>query len=265
MTEPHTYLIDLDGCIWLGQQLLAGAKPFVAYLEAEGHRVRYLTNTSSATGADLARKLSALGIPTPTAHVFTPLDAIRQLKVLTTAQPVLALGSPRLSEVLEASGVEVVKDLDSAEAAKSVVLGRFGGLTLAHLEAAANVIWRGGLLVALNADARVPAQDGRILVGVGAVAACLELATKAKALVVGKPAAAFFEAALRSFGVTAPTTTMIGDSIEADIVGAKQLGMNTIYLGTETNELLADARANDLVDLLKNIGLLITTGASGAC
>ena len=253
MSKPHTYLIDLDGCIWLGGQLLPGSTEFVAHLKAERHRVCYLTNISGATGADLATRLSSLGIPTSATHVFTPLDALNGLETLKTAQPALALGSPRLSEVLMAIGIDVIGALDSAEAAKSVVLGHYGDLTLAHLDAMANVLWRGGLLVALNADTRVPSRAGRILVGVGAIAACLELAANAKALVVGKPSATFFEAALRSFGATAQTSTMIGDSIEADILGAKQVGMSTIYLGAEVEGHLADARADDLADLLNTM------------
>lgn len=239
--------------MWVGGRLLPGAKAFVDYLEAAGCHVRYLTNTSSSTGADLAKTLSALGIPTPATHVFAPLDALQHLEVLRTAQPVFALGSPRLSEVLEAGGVEVVRELESAGTANSVVLGRYSNLTLAHLEAAANIIWRGGLLIALNADPRVPAQEGRILVGVGAVVACLELAANAEALVIGKPSATFFEAALETFGATAGTTTMIGDSIKADIQGAKQLGMRTVYLGPEGDGQLADARADNLAELLTNM------------
>lgn len=250
MPDPHSYLIDLDGCIWLGGELLPGSAAFVAHLEAEGHRVRYLTNTSGSTGADLAARLAALGIPTEETHIFTPLDALQQLDALRSAQPVLALGSVRLTEVLTAGGLEVVGPLAGAEAAGSVVLGRFGNLTLAHLEAAANVLWQGGLLVALNADARVPAKGGRILVGVGAVAACLELATDSEALVVGKPSAEFFEAALRRFGATAATSTMIGDSLEADILGAKRVGMRTILLGAAAATGPADARAENLAELL---------------
>lgn len=216
--------------MWLGGKLLPGAREFVRHLRAHDHEVRFLTNNSGATGADLAARLTALGVPTAAGHVFTPLDILPDLQVLASAGTVLALGSTRLTEVLTASGLEVVREPSAAAAANAVVLGRFAGLTLAHLEAASNVLWRGGTLIALNADARVPAENGSILVGVGAVAACLERASGVEALVVGKPSATFFEAALRHFGATAANAIMIGDTFEVDITGAKRIGMGTILL-----------------------------------
>lgn len=245
--EDLTYLIDLDGCIWLEGELLPGARAFVHYLKAQGHVVCYLTNTSSAPGSDLAVRLTHLGLPAAPQDVFTPLDALRHSDLKTKKLPVYVLGSQRLKDVLIQQGFDVTAEATSAGA---VVLGRAAALRMAELEAAANVLWRGGILVALNQDARVPAQYGRILIGVGAVAACLEVATGVSCRLIGKPSPNFFLAALEQFGARAEGCVMVGDTLETDIVGARRLGIRTVWLSEEPEGDVADEQARDLEELL---------------
>src|SRR5262249_21154655 len=130
-----------------------------------------------------------------------------------------------------------------------VVVGEGRTLNLELVEAAVRMISRGAKLVATNPDPSCPTADG-IRPGCGAMVAMLEAATGAKAFSVGKPSAVMMRAARKELGLATDETTMIGDTMETDVLGGVQLGFRTVLVlsgGTRREDLPRFAYGPDLV------------------
>ena len=122
-----------------------------------------------------------------------------------------------------------------------VVVGEGRTLNLEMVEAAVRMIFGGAKLIATNLDPNCPTQNG-IRPGCGAFVALLETATGTKAFSVGKPSPVMMRAARKELGLTTDQTTMIGDTMETDILGGVQLGFHTVLVlsgGTRAEELHA--------------------------
>jgi HAD superfamily hydrolase (TIGR01458 family) len=105
-------------------------------------------------------------------------------------------------------------------------------------------------------------QTGRgQLLDAGAFVVGLEYAAQTEASVVGKPSAAYFEAALAELGAGAGETTMVGDDVEADIGGAKALGMRAVLVRTgkfrEQTLASADPQPDEVIDSLADLPTLL--------
>jgi 4-nitrophenyl phosphatase len=228
LADAATVFLDLDGCVWFGDQLAEGAVDLVTRLRGSGRTVGFLTNTSNSHTARVAAKLRRLGIDAADDEVMMPVDAL-------AGHPALE-GRPRAwffgpAEVRQA--VAAVTPLASTpDEADLVVLGRDTSLTYTDLTDALHVLVRGGRLLAFNVDPRVPVEGGRMLPGTGAIAAALSYASGVRPEVIGKPAPVFFEAALRRFGTTADASVIVGDTLDSDVAGGQSVGMRTVLVGT---------------------------------
>src|SRR5687767_9066506 len=67
----HGFLIDMDGVLYRGSQLIAGADLFIEQLRRREIPFRFLTNNSQRTRRDVVAKLAHLGIEAEEEHVFT--------------------------------------------------------------------------------------------------------------------------------------------------------------------------------------------------
>lgn len=227
LTGVRSLLFDLDGCVWYGSQLAPGAAELVAALRADGRGVGFLTNTSTHDSRSLAAKLVRLGIPAGPRDVLSPIDVLAEHPLLAGRPKVFVIGSQHVIDAA-AAATEVTEDPDAADL---VVLARDPELDYLRLSQATHVLNRGGALLALNLDARVPVEGGRFLPGSGAIAAALTTATGTAAAVAGKPSPFFFQAALEWFGFAAPSTVMVGDNLDSDIAGAASVGMRSVLVG----------------------------------
>ena len=112
-----------------------------------------------------------------------------------------------------------------------------------------NVKLNGAKLIATNLDPSCPTDRG-IRPGCGALVALLEAATGVRAFSVGKPSPVMMRAARKELGLTTDETTMIGDTMETDILGGVQLGFRTVLVltgGTRREDIDRYAYRPDLV------------------
>lgn len=253
LAYAQSYLFDLDGCIWFGDQLAPGADALVRDLRASGARLGFLTNASVADAAGLAAKLERLGIPAGAEDVLAPLDVLVRHPRIRGNPAVLVLGVDDIRRTLTDAGATVV---DAAEDADVVVLGKDPDLTYARLAEATHALDLGAGLVALNADASVPGSGGRRWPGVGAIAAALTTASGVRPDVVGKPSAYFFDIALDKFAMERERTVMVGDRPDTDIRGGNAAHLTTVLVGDaepreERDE--PDLRVADLFELQRRL------------
>jgi NagD protein len=130
-----------------------------------------------------------------------------------------------------------------------VVVGEGRTFNLELVEAAVRMIVRGAKLIATNLDPNCPTQDG-LRPGCGAMVAMLELATGVRAFSVGKPSPVMMRAARKELGLATDETTIIGDTVETDILGGVQLGYHTVLVlsgGTRPEDLQRYAYRPDIV------------------
>src|SRR3954451_20742100 len=163
------YLIDMDGVIYRGNQLIAGAERFIHELRQEGVPFRFLTNNSQRGPRDVAIKLQRLGIAAEEEHVFTCAQATAQF--LARQKPggtAFVIGEGGLLTALNHVGFAVVdRDPDY------VVIGEGRVLNFELAEAALGMLRGGAKLVATNLDPNCPTMHG-LRPGAGAVVAMLE-------------------------------------------------------------------------------------------
>src|SRR5215212_2069099 len=238
MTEPimkHGYLIDMDGVLYRGSELIPGADYFIQQLRKRNIPFLFLTNNSQRTRRDVATKLSRLGITVEEEHVFT--CAMATARFLARQKPggtAFVIGEGGLLTALHQHGYAVV-DHDP----DYVVVGEGRTFNLELVEAAVRMILGGAKLIATNLDPNCPTATGT-RPGCGAFVALLETATGTKAFSVGKPSPVMMRAARKELGLTTDQTTMIGDTMETDILGGVQLGFHTVLVlsgGTRAEEL----------------------------
>src|SRR6202035_2701154 len=154
------------------------------------------------------------------------------------------IGEGGLLTALHQNGYAVV-DLDP----DYVVVGEGRTFNLELVEAAVRMIHRGAKLIATNLDPNCPTQNGP-RPGCGAMVAMLETATGVKAFSVGKPSPIMMRMARKQLGLTTAQTTIIGDTMETDILGGVQLGYRTILVlsgGTRREDLARYAYRPDRV------------------
>ena len=186
----HGYLIDMDGVLYRGHELIPGADAFINELRARAIPFRLLTNNSQRTRRDVVTKLCRLGIEIEEEHVFT--SAIATARFLAMQKPggtAYVIGEGGLHTALHTNGYSVVdRDPDY------VVVGEGRTFNLEMVEAAVRMIHRGAKLIATNLDPNCPTETG-IRPGCGAYVALLETATGVKAFSVGKPSPIMMRAA----------------------------------------------------------------------
>jgi HAD superfamily hydrolase (TIGR01458 family) len=221
-------LLDVDGVFHVSGQPIDGAAQAIRRLRDDGHRLRFVTNSTTRSRADLAEDLRALGVELEDEELeTTPRAAARTL----AGKRVLALTMAAIRTELE--GVELV-----GEEADAVLIGGadetdetnrvFSYMNLARAFAELEA---GAELYCLHKNAWWQTSRGPLLDS-GAFVAGLEYAAGVEATILGKPSAAFFGAALDALDADPERTWMVGDDLAADIAGAKGCGLKTILVRT---------------------------------
>jgi NagD protein len=257
------FLIDMDGVIYRGSELIAGAQNFVNLLRRTDVPFLFLTNNSQRTRRDVATKLRRMGIQAEEQHVFT--CAMATARFLAQQKPngtAFVIGEGGLLQALHTNGYSIV-DHDP----DYVVVGEGRSLNFEMFEIAVRMVQKGAKLVATNLDPNCPTQQG-MRPGCGAIVALLETATGRKAFSVGKPSPVMMRAARKELGLSAAETIMIGDTMETDILGGVQMGYRTVLVlsgGTRKEDVANYAyRPDTIVDSVADLcnGRFLTNGTA---
>lgn len=253
MRDFQSYLLDLDGVVYRGEQLLPGARELVEWLDASGRQTLYLSNNSIATPDEVAEKLSRLGMPRPEGRVLTAgWAACRAIAKRFPGARVYVLGLPSVERMAEAAGLRVVWRDNADGPIPDVVLSALDRtLTYERLRHALRAIMGGAAFYAVNRDPRLPVEDG-FEPGTGAIATALEYASGQQAEIIGKPAPGIVLEAMRQLGARPEDTLMVGDGLDLDIVAGHAAGITTALVLTglttaEQAEAATGERRSDLI------------------
>jgi len=221
------FLIDIDGVLTTGETAIPGAREAIELLKSWGYPFRCVTNSTRKCRASLAARLDRLGFAIPESAIFTPpLAAVKYMEETGKHRAYLLTTGD-----MDRDFAGVCID-DGSTAVDYVIIGDAGDrITYASMNRAFRCLMEGADLIALEKDRYWMASDGLSL-SAGPFVTALESATGKTATVMGKPAKAFFELAIRDMGLAASGVVMIGDDILTDVGGAQAAGMRGVLVRT---------------------------------
>jgi 5'-nucleotidase len=222
-----TYLMDMDGVLIRGSQLIPGAAEFIARLRAHGKPFLILTNSSVYTPRDLQARLAHMGLSVAPSELFT--SALATAQFLDRQAPggkAYVVGEAGLTTALHDVGYVLTE-----QAPDYVVLGETQTYSFERLTHAIRLVLGGARFIATNPDVVGPAESG-LVPATGAVASLIATATGVKPYYIGKPNPLMMRSALRQLGAHSETSVMIGDRMDTDIVAGTEAGMRTILVLT---------------------------------
>ena len=235
-------IVDLDGCVWVGDQAVDGSVEAVEQLRSAGKRVAFATNNSRRTGEDYVRKLWGLGIQASLADVVTVGGAMQHLLADTRhGMTAFVIGTEAMLAHVADAGLKVMNNTDLATRVDVVVVSGTEDVSYTDIRTASLALRRGADFLATSRDPTYPMPDG-LWPGTGALLAAVETASGRKAAIVGKPEPQLFHTAIERLGEG--RTLVVGDRLDSDVEAAKRAHLDAalVLTGETTAEEAAAAR-----------------------
>src|SRR4051794_2392782 len=250
-------LLDLDGCVWVGEEPTREAPAAIDALRRADKRIAFVTNDPARSPEDYVRKLWRLGIRAAAREVVTVGGAVQFALAERYPEGATAtvIGAPALHRHVHDAGLRIVNGTDLAARADVVVIAGHAGLVFDELREATQAALRGADLLAAGRDRTFPMPGGP-WPGTGAVVAAIEYATGREAESVGKPEPGLFRTALDRFGGQAPL--VVGDRLDADVAGARAAGLPAaLVLTGVTTRAEALAARDGVVAVAEDLAALV--------
>lgn len=219
---------DLDGVIYRGPEVIAGAPEVVAALKQMGLRVGFVTNNSARSPAQVAAALTGMGIPADPADVVTSAQATARImaEALPAGSEVFALGTAALADELTGVGLNPVRRRSARTAA--ICFGFDPTLTWEDFNQAVYAVQGGAAWYACNDDLTRPTEQG-IGIGTGGMLQALRQALPGlEPIMGGKPARPLLDETHRRLG--GDRLLFVGDRLDTDVAGARVAGWDSLFV-----------------------------------
>jgi glycerol 3-phosphatase-2 len=212
------FILDLDGCVWVGDQPTPGAKEALQALRDGDKRIAFATNDPRAATEDYVTRLWGIGVQASLRDVVTVGGAIQHLLAETRpGRTAFAIGTPALKKHVSDAGLRLLNGTDLASRAEVVVIAGTEDFVYEDLRNASLAVRRGADFIATGRDPTYPQPDG-MWPGTGALLAAVEVASESKAEIVGKPNPQLLLTALDRLGEG--RTLVVGDRVDSDLAAA---------------------------------------------
>lgn len=246
-------ILDLDGCVWVGDEPLPGAVDAITALREAGKRVAFVTNDPRHALEDHVRKLWRIGLKASLADVVSAGAAMQHLLAETQhGKTTFVIGTEPLHRHVADAGCRVMNGTDLASRADVVVVAGTEDLVYDDLRNAVLALRRGAEFLATSRDPTYPMPDG-LWPGTGAVVAAVEVGSGRTASIVGKPEPQLFFTALDRLGDG--RTLVVGDRLDSDVAAAAKARLDSALVLTggttrEEAEAAEDPRPTTIADSL---------------
>ena len=245
ISDLDLFVLDMDGTIYLGDNVIDGAREFCKRIVDSGRKMIYFTNNASKAPEDYVNKLTRLGFPCKRENVVTSGDVtVAYLNKYHKGESVYLVGTKNLEDSFKNAGIPLSDD------AKIVVVSFDLTLTYEKLEKACTLIRNGAIFYSTHPDINCPTPDG-FIPDSGAICGAVTLSTGKEPKYFGKPYAETAQMIELISGVERSKTAMVGDRLYTDIALGKKNGLCAILVmsGETTAEMLNKATDAEKPDL----------------
>lgn len=227
------FLFDMDGTLYLGDNVYEGAIELMEDLPRLGKKYIYLTNNSSRAGTDYITRLQRLGFPCEAENVFTSGMATGMfLNQNYPGAKVYLVGTKAFERELLSYGINLVQ-----ENAEIVVAGFDTELVYEKLNKAVHFLRRGAVFIAANPDWVCPMPENEVLPDCGSICALLTASSGVKPEFIGKPNRNMIDVISKMTGIPNEKICAVGDRIYTDIAVAQNAGsVSVLVMSGETDE-----------------------------
>lgn len=235
MKKYKGYLIDLDGTMYRGTEVIEEAVNFVSLLNKYHLPYLFVTNNSSRTQEQVAGKLRNFGIKAHGEQVFTSsMATANYIFERKKEASVYVIGEEGLRTAMADKGFK-----PGQEDADFVAIGIDHSISYEKLAVACLAVRNGAVFISTNSDIAIPTERG-LMPGNGSLTSVITVSTQTEPIFIGKPESIIMEQALKVIGTNKEDTLMIGDNYDTDIMAGMNAGLDTllVHTGVTTKELL---------------------------
>ena len=252
--EIELFLLDMDGTIYLDNELFDGSLDFINTLIKKNIRYVFLTNNSSSNLQNYVDKLTRIGVPATKENIFTSGMAMSvYLNENYPNQKVYLVGTKSLYNELLNYNINLVEDNPDI-----VVIGFDRELTYEKLEKACKFIDDGAIFLATNPDYVCPIANKRYIPDCGSMCDMITNATKKKPTYIGKPSPMMINLLKNKYKIDKEKIAMVGDRVYTDIMSGYNAGVKTICVlsgestieTVENSEIKPDYVLNSVKDII---------------
>ena len=258
LKNTELFLFDMDGTLYLGDNVYEGAVELMEDLPRLGKKYIYLTNNSSRAGEDYITRLRRLGFPCERENVFTSGMATGMyLNQRHPGAKVYLAGTKAFYRELVSYGIDLVNDElghTEAEDVDVVVQGFDTELVYEKLDKAVHFLRRGAHFIAANPDWVCPMPRGEVLPDCGSICALLTASSGVKPNYIGKPNRNMIDVISAMTGIPNEKICAVGDRLYTDIAVAQNAGsVSVLVLSGETDQKMVDEAERKPDYVLKNV------------
>ena len=242
LKDKRLFLLDMDGTIYLDDDLFDGTLDFLHHVKSIGGRYLFVTNNSSKSVSAYVEKLGRIGIDATEDEFLTSTDAtILYIKEKFRGRKFYSFGTASFTQQLREAGIDVVTEL--CDGIDGIVMGNDNELNFKKLEDACKLLLNDIIYIATNPDWVCPTAFGYVP-DCGSVAEMLWRATGKRPHFIGKPRPEMLTLAMTKYGYTKDESVMIGDRVYTDIASGYNAGIDTIFVLSGEGT-IADAESSD--------------------
>ncbi|MCS7132319.1 MAG: HAD-IIA family hydrolase [Aigarchaeota archaeon] len=234
MLEMKRYrgvIMDLDGCVYVGDKPTAGAVDALKRLNDLGIKILYVTNNPGKTSESSAEMLRKMGVDCDPGNVLTVGEA--------TALYIYSRSGPSRVLIFAGEGVEVycrkighkILSLNEWDQADYLIVGHDRGINYEKLKAGLRAILKGAVFIGTNPDPTHPGPDG-LEPGSGAIIAPFKAMTNVDPIIIGKPSRIVMDIALEKLGMGSSEVLVVGDRVDTDVQSGRVIGADTALILT---------------------------------
>ncbi|KAA8519237.1 hypothetical protein F0562_013493 [Nyssa sinensis] len=256
------FLFDCDGVIWKGDKLIDGVPQTLEMLRSKGKKLMFVTNNSTKSRRQYAKKFHSLGIAVSEDEIFSSSFAAAMfLKVndFPREKKVYVIGEDGILEELELAGFTGLGGTEDGKktaqlkpdtlfehdkSVGAVVVGLDQYINYYKLQYGTLCIREnpGCLFIATNRDAVGHMTELQEWPGAGCMVAAIRGSTQKEPIVVGKPSTFLMDFLLQKFHITTSKMCMVGDRLDTDILFGQSAGCRTLLVlsGVTTQSTLQD-------------------------
>ena len=253
------FLLDMDGTIYLDNDLFDGTLDFLASVKASGGKYLFVTNNSSKSTDAYVKKLANIGIESDEDDFLTSIDATCLYLKRYDGKKFYVSGTKSFESQLKASGVITTTEIE--DDIFGIVMGNDTELTFKKLDDVSRLLTERDLVyIATNPDWVCPTSYGYVP-DCGSVAEMIKRATGKSPTFIGKPKPEMLLLAMEKFGYKKEETLMVGDRVYTDIASGYNAGVDTVLVlsgeGTQDDAKNTDTKPtyimNDIKELYEKI------------